>query len=203
MTVPTKQPPVEACQRLGRMLERRRGELGYGFGQRARFVREHGGGRISVAAVRRIEVGERATLPETIVGLIEAMYQWSPGSVELALSGGQPNYLPVTPELPAPNPISAVDIPPTAGEPLASWIYARMRQRGHSDRAIYDFLNREGFPREPATVSAVKRIAESTGATVSEVLALLGIETLPQARSWPSPDDHDDPQGSDPQPSPA
>src|SRR5215510_14643542 len=102
--------PAEAWRRLGRMLERRRGELGYGFRQRARFARERGGGMISVKTISRLENGERDSYSESTVGTVEAIYQWSPGSVESVLMGGEPNPL-----LSAKvrNPITSPDAPPT------------------------------------------------------------------------------------------
>jgi hypothetical protein len=173
--------PYESWLRLGHMLERRRGELGYEFRQRARFVRERGGGRISVKTISRLEKGERGSYPESTIGTIEVMYQWSPGSVEVVLKGGEPNMILVAPAT-GRNPITSPYAPPTAGERLASWIYVRMRQLGHGDSSIHEFLDAEGFPREPSTVSAVRRIAEATGATVAEVLALLGVEDINSRR---------------------
>ena len=173
--------PFEAWQRLGNLLERRRGELGYGFRQRARFVVERGGGRISVKTISRLEKGERGAYPESTIGTIEAMYQWSPGSVEAVLKGGDPNMILVAPATDR-NPITSPYTPPTAGERLASWIYVRMRQRGHSDSSIHEFLDAEEFPREPSTISAVRRIAQATGATAAEVLALLGVEDINSRR---------------------
>ncbi len=167
--------PLESWLRLGRVLERRRGELGYEFRQRARFVRERGGGRISVKTISRLEKGERGSYPESTIGTIEAMYQWSPGSVEAVLMGGEPNMILVAPPADR-NPITSPYTPPTSGERLASWVYVRMRQHGHSESSIHEFLDAEGFPREPTTISAVRRIAEATGATAAEVLALLGVE---------------------------
>jgi len=173
----------DAWLRLGRMLERRRGELGYGFRQRARFARESGGegARLSVKTISRLEKGERSSYPESTLGTIEAMYQWSPGSIEAVLRGGEPNQLlPTVP--PGRNPITTPYAPSTAGERLAGWVYVRMRERGHGDEAIHDFLSAEGLPREPSTVSAVGRIAEATGASVAEVLALLGVEDINSRR---------------------
>jgi hypothetical protein len=169
--------PYEAWRRLGRMLERRRGELGYGFRQRARFARERGGGKISVKTISRLEKGERDSYPESTVGTVETMYQWAPGSVESVLRNGEPNPLLVAPA-PGRNPITSAHAPPTSGERLASWVFVRMRQRGHSEDVIHDFLAAEGLPREPTTISAVGRIAEATGASASEVLALLGVEDM-------------------------
>jgi hypothetical protein len=169
--------PYEAWLRLGRMLERRRGELGYGFRQRAHFARERGGGQISVKTISRLEKGERDSYPESTVGTVESMYQWAPGSVESVLRGGEPNALLVAPP-PGRNPITTAYAPPTSGERLASWVFVRMRQRGHSEDVIHDFLAAEDLPREPTTISAVSRIADATGASVAEVLALLGVEDM-------------------------
>lgn len=172
----------DAWLRLGRMLERRRGELGYGFRQRATFVRDRGAGTISVKTISRLEKAERDSYPESTVGAIEAMYQWSPGSVESILTGGEPSALVIAPPADR-NPITVTYTPPTPGERLASWVYVRMRERGNDDDDIFDFLDAEGLPREPTSVSAVKRIADVTGATVAEVLALLGVEDIGSRRS--------------------
>jgi hypothetical protein len=174
--------PYESWLRLGHMLERRRGELGYEFRQRARFVRERSGGRISVKTISRLEKGERDSYPESTIGAIEVMYQLSPGSVEVVLKGGEPNMMLVAPATER-NPITSPDTPPTAGERLASWVYVRMRQRGYGDSSIHEFLDAEGFPREPFTISAVSRIADVTGATIAEVLALLGVEDINSRRT--------------------
>lgn len=172
----------DAWLRLGRMLERRRGELGYGFRQRAIFVRDCGAGMISVKTISRLEKGERGSYPESTIGAVEAMYQWSPGSVESVLSGGEPSALATAPASDR-NPITVTDSPPTAGERLASWMYVRMRERGHDDDVIFDFLDAEGLPREPTSVSSVKRIADATGATVTEILALLGVDDISSQRT--------------------
>ena len=174
--------PPEAWRRLGRMLERRRGELGYGFRQRARFARDCGGGMISVKTLSRLENGDRDSYPESTVGTVEAMYQWSAGSVEAVLKGGEPNPLPAQPAASG-NPITTPDAPTTYGERLAGWVYVRMSQRGCSDEVIHDFLGDEGLPREPTTISAVRRIADATEATVAEVLALLGVEDINSRRT--------------------
>lgn len=175
----------EAWLRLGRMLERRRGELGYGFRQRARFARECGGGKISVKTISRLEKGERGYYPESTLGTVEIMYRWAPGSVESVLLGGEPQALLVVPP-PGRDPITTAYSPPTSGERLASWVFVRMRQRGYSDEVIHAFLASEGLPGEPTTVSAVRRIADATGATVAEVLALLGVEDMNTHR-FPQP----------------
>ena len=176
--------PSEAWERLGRMLERRRGELGFGFRQRTRFARERGGGMISVKTISRLENGERASYPESTVGTVEAMYHWSPGSVERVLAGGEPNVLLIAPAQDR-NPITTADASPTPGERMASWVYVRMKQRGYGDDTIHGFLDAEGLPREPSTVAAVRRIANATGATSAEVLALLGVEDAGARRTRP------------------
>lgn len=185
----------ESWLRLGNLLERRRGELGYGFRQRARFVRERGAGRISVKTISRLEKGERDSYPESTIGTIEAMYQWSPGSVEAVLTGGEPNVILLAPPAAGRNPITSPYTPPTPGERLASWVYVRMRQRGHADNSIHEFLDAEGFPREPTAVAAVRRIAEATGASAEEVLALLGIGDIGSRRIPRSGDTVPDPTG--------
>jgi len=92
------------------------------------------------------------------------------------LSGGEPNALLLTPT--ASRSAARREYQTTAGERLASWVYVRMMQLGHSNDAIHDFLEAEGLPREPTTVSAVLRIAEATGVTAAEVLALLGVDDV-------------------------
>jgi len=174
--------PYEAWLRLGRMLERRRGELGYGFRQRARFARDRGGGKISVKTISRLEKGERDSYPESTVGTVESMYQWAPGSIESVLAGGEPNTLLIAAP-PDRNPITTGHAPPTSGERLASWVFVRMRQRGYGDDAIHDFLAAEGLPCEPTTISAVTRIADAADASLAEVLALLGVEDMISRRS--------------------
>jgi hypothetical protein len=110
------------------------------------------------------------------------MYQWAPGSVESVLLGGEPNALLVGPPAKM-DAITSEYAPPTSGDRLASWMFVRMRQRGYSDDVIHAFLAAEGLPREPTTVSAVRRIADATGATVAEVLALLGVEDMSARRA--------------------
>ena len=183
--------PHEAWERLGRALERRRGELGYGFRQRGRFTRERGGGTISVKTVSRLEKAERSSYPESTVGAAEAMYQWAPGSFEAVLKGGDPDSLVIAQPRERAL-ITSEHAPPTSGERIASWVYVRMRQLGHSENAIHAFIAAEGLPREPTTVLAVQRIAEATGASVPEVLALLGVDAnvpVPPPVSPASPDE--------------
>jgi hypothetical protein len=53
-----------------------------------------------------------------------------------------------------------------------------MRQLGYGEDAIHEFIAAEGLPREPTMVSSVSRIAQATGASLAEVLALLGVEDM-------------------------
>ncbi len=178
--------PHEAWQRLGRALERRRGELGYGFRQRGRFSRERGGGRISIKTISRLEKGERSSYPQSTVGAVETIYHWAPGSVEAVLRGGDPDPLAVTPAPPAAarrNPLATEHAPPTPGERITSWVYVRMRELGRDEDDIHQFIAAEGLPREPTTLSAVQRIVAVTGASVAEVLALLGIDDMTRRRT--------------------
>jgi hypothetical protein len=109
------------------------------------------------------------------------MYQWAPGSFDSVLRGGDPDPL-MTAPAPARNPITTDHAPLTSGERIASWVYVRMRQLGHSDDVIHEFIAAEGLPREPTTVSAVQRIADATGASIAEILALLGVEDIDAQR---------------------
>lgn len=170
--------PPEAWRRLGLALERRRAELGYGFRQRGQFTRERGGGKLSSKTISRLEKGERDSYPESTVATAEAMYRWAPGSFAAVLAGGQPDPLvpaPVAQEVPV---AAAEHAMPTSGERIASWVYVRMRQLGHEEEAIHDFIAAEGLPREPTTISSVQRLAQATGASLAEILALLGVEDI-------------------------
>jgi hypothetical protein len=177
--------PHEAWRRLGRALERRRGELGYGFRQRGRFARERGGGKLSVKTISRLEKGERDSYPEATIGTAEGMYMWAPGSFDSVLRGGSPDPL-VVPPPPRRDPITTGQAPPTPGERIAGWVYVRMRQLGYGEAAVHEFIAAEGLPREPTTVASVRRIAEATGASLAEILALLGVEDI-NARRVPRP----------------
>jgi hypothetical protein len=172
--------PPEAWRRLGLALERRRAELGYGFRLRGRFAREQGSGRLSVKTISRLEKGERDSYPESTVATAEAMYRWAPGSFASVLAGGEPDPLvpaPLAQEAPV-APAAAAHAAPTPGERITSWIYVRMRQLGYGEDAIHEFIAAEGLPREPTMVSSVSRIAQATGASLAEVLALLGVEDM-------------------------
>jgi hypothetical protein len=141
---------------------------------------------LSVKTISRLEKGERNSYPEATVGIAEAMYQWAPGSFEFVLRGGQPDPLAATPARER-DPITTENAPPTSGERIASWVYVRMRQLDYDEDAIHEFIAAEGLPREPTTVSSVSRIADVTGASVAEILALLGVADINARRTPPRP----------------
>ena len=80
--------PPEAWQRLGKALERRRGQLGYGYRQRGTFLRDSGV-NLSVKTIARLERGERGAYPDGTISMIERIYRVTPGSVEDVLRGGE------------------------------------------------------------------------------------------------------------------
>jgi hypothetical protein len=80
--------PAEAWQRLGTALERRRGQLGYGYRQRGTFLRDSGV-NLSVKTIARLERGERDSYPAGTISLIETLYRVKPGSVDAVLRGGE------------------------------------------------------------------------------------------------------------------
>jgi len=81
--------PPEAWRRLGKELERRRGQLGYGFRQRGIFLRDRGG-TMSEKTLARLERGERMAYPDATIAAVEALYGWEPGSVQRVLDGESP-----------------------------------------------------------------------------------------------------------------
>jgi hypothetical protein len=79
--------PHEAWVRLGKALERRRGQLGYGFRQRGEFAQNSG---LSAKTLARLEHAERDAYPEDTLALAERIYRWQPGSALSVLRGGEP-----------------------------------------------------------------------------------------------------------------
>ena len=188
--------PSEAWRRLGLALERRRAELGYGFRQRGQFTQEQGGGKLSSKTISRLEKGERDSYPESTVATVEAMYRWAPGSFAAVLAGREPDPL-VPGQVAQDVPVAAVAAEygaPTPGERIASWVYVRMRQLGYGEEAIHDFIAAEGLPREPTTISSVQRLAQATGASLAEILALLGVEDINARRPVMPTDDGENAQ---------
>jgi len=75
--------------RLGRLLTARRIELGYPV--RSRFVdaRELSHGR----TISDIENAKRDNFEPATLALVEQLYEWAPGSIEVVLKGGEPTAL--------------------------------------------------------------------------------------------------------------
>ena len=85
--------PAEAWGRLGKALEKRRGQLGYGYRQRGTFLRDSGVS-LSDKTLARLERGERDTYPDATIAMIERIYRVKPGSVQDVLRGGELTPLP-------------------------------------------------------------------------------------------------------------
>jgi transcriptional regulator with XRE-family HTH domain len=86
--------PHEAWIRLGKALERRRGQLGYGFRKRRQFAEGKG---LSAKTLSRLEHAERDAYPDDTIALAEVIYRWEPGSAEAVLRGGEPVPSPGSP----------------------------------------------------------------------------------------------------------
>jgi hypothetical protein len=89
--------PPEAWRRLGVVLTRRRGQLGYGFRQRAAFA-EANGLKLSAKTLTRLEKAERDGYPEDTLALAEVIYRLKPGSVQAVLAGAEPEFIEDAPE---------------------------------------------------------------------------------------------------------
>jgi len=111
--------PPEAWKRLGKVLEARRGQLGYGFRQRERFLADRGGPPPSVKMLARLERGERTSYPPATVTLLESLYGYAPGSFDAVLAGGEPAPLPAAPGPPLLRALAAV--PRSREEELLAW----------------------------------------------------------------------------------
>jgi hypothetical protein len=85
--------PPEAWERLGKYLERRRGQLGYGFRKRKEFA-EVKGLRLSAKTLDRLERNGRPAYPDDTLALAEVIYEWEPGSIDAVLKGGEPTLTP-------------------------------------------------------------------------------------------------------------
>lgn len=83
--------PPDAWKRLGKRLQDRRGQLGYGFRQRRRFLEDRGGpGAPSDKMLSRIENGARADYPDETIAALERLYDCKPGSFEAILRDEEP-----------------------------------------------------------------------------------------------------------------
>jgi hypothetical protein len=83
-----KPHPPEAWQQLGRALELRRMQLGYGHGKRRRFAHERGL-RLSEKTLARLERGEPHDYPPETLAHFEHLYALAPGAIEGYLATGR------------------------------------------------------------------------------------------------------------------
>jgi hypothetical protein len=143
--------PPEAWKRLGRALEARRGQLGYGFRQRGEFLADRGGPPPSVKMLARLERGERTTYPPVTVTRLESLYEMSPGSFEAILEGGEGR--PLAPALRA-----APDSRPGAAASPAEEILA-------------DLL--ASYPDDPVVASLATQKRKAARVIVNEILEWL------------------------------
>jgi hypothetical protein len=85
--------PPEAWQRLGRALELRRWDLGFGHRQRGKFASARGSA-VSDKTLARLERGERGDYPDATLAHIEVLYGLAPGAIRAYLreiaAGGNP-----------------------------------------------------------------------------------------------------------------
>ncbi len=138
-----KQYPPDAWKRLGKALEARRGELGYGFRQRGKFLDDRGGAPPSVKTLARLERGERTAYPDATVTRLESLYAITPGSFEAFLASGKPLQA-----IPRPAPLRPVLPPPRAADGSQdSQRFLDELLRGYPDDEIVQALgNRRGPP---------------------------------------------------------
>ena len=73
--------------RLGRLLQERRGQLGFGFRRRKEFAAQAG---LSDRTIARIESGQPTPRTPATKARIETAYEWAAGSFDTVLAGGDP-----------------------------------------------------------------------------------------------------------------
>jgi hypothetical protein len=145
--------PPEAWKRLGRALEARRGQLGYGFRQRGEFLADRGGPPPSVKMLARLERGERTTYPPATITRLESLYDLSPGSFEAILDGGEGRPLPSAPALrAAPDPRHGAT--PSPAEDILADLLA-------------------GYPDDPVVASLATQKRKAARVIVNEILEWL------------------------------
>jgi hypothetical protein len=110
--------PPDAWKRLGKALEARRGELGYGFRRRRDFLADRGGPPPSEKMLARLERGERTSYPPATAGRLESLYELAPGAFEAFLQAGGDKPLEPLPSPPRP---ALVPPLPSPGA-LAAWL---------------------------------------------------------------------------------
>lgn len=127
--------PPEAWERLGDILARRRGQLGYGYRQRRTFA-EANGLKLSARTLQRLEQAERDAYPEETIGIAEVIYRLAPGSIAAVLRGGEPTYLDEEPDELRPECVYEEEVlsTPDIDESAKLQMVRVHRQRGHSAR---------------------------------------------------------------------
>ena len=146
--------PPEAWKRLGKVLERRRGQLGYGFRERERFLRDKGGPPPSAKMLARLERGERTSYPESTLTLLESLYELVPGSFETVLAGGEL-------ELPVRTSGPLRIVPSAASDGSDPWeqVLADLVER-HGDDAIVDALAKQFHKKAKMRVDEIMELLE-------------------------------------------
>jgi transcriptional regulator with XRE-family HTH domain len=139
--------PPDAWRRLGRTLEERRGQLGYGYRQRRKFLADRGGIKHpSIKTIERLERGERTSYPPATVTYLEALYGYEPGSFEAILRGQQPTERRAGPagagpgDLFGPEPADDLAWTLFPADPTKRRVFRAMRAEGRSDEDIRTVL---------------------------------------------------------------
>jgi transcriptional regulator with XRE-family HTH domain len=160
--------PPDAWRRLGRTLEERRGQLGYGYRQRRRFLADRGGIKHpSIKTIERLERGERTFYPPATITYLEALYGYEPGAFEAILRGQQPAERRAGPAgagpgdlLFGPEPADDLAWELFPDDPTKRRVVRAMRAEGRSDEDIktvlrtLDAVRREIGDGNPGTAAA-------------------------------------------------
>ncbi|MBB4774570.1 hypothetical protein ACN3XK_24505 [Actinomadura welshii] len=110
--------PPEAWRRLGRIVRRRRIELG--FGSQASLAAEGGP---SLSVVNKIETGRGRDYTDRVIIPLEDRLAWRRGSFRAVLEGGEPECLDTAPAAPAAEPGDGGYPAEVAGDPFLRFIW--------------------------------------------------------------------------------
>jgi hypothetical protein len=83
--------PQEAWERLGRLLEERRGELNPDWANRAQFLRDTG---MNKKLIERLELAKLDSYRPATLAKVSVAYGWTADSIRRILSGGEPQPRP-------------------------------------------------------------------------------------------------------------
>ena len=124
--------PQEAWERLGRLLEERRGELNPDWANRAQFLRATG---MNKKLIERLELAKLDSYRPATLAKVSVAYGWTADSIRRILEGREPQPRPETasPE-PALVALDEVEAGILASAKLSSGEKAAMI-RGHRERA--------------------------------------------------------------------